>query len=146
MANEALYINNLPVNTTIVVPSGTTYYDRWELKYGDEAFPFFDDNDVLLWDASFTLRDTFLTTPGDMEPYLYSETITGVEDLLSGVFIEKETDLLGVVHTYYGLYLLAEDTAIVPSGRLWYTIKIKRISDDWTIRVQEGYCLVTKGS
>lgn len=142
MADEIKFnFLNIP-NIPIHVAQGATYYNRWELQYLGEAFPFFDESNELLWDASFGIRDTFLTSPRESEPYILGEYIEGIEEGLSGIFIEQET-VDEVVHTYYGLYILAEDTANLPTGKLWYNVKIKRTSDDWTIRVQEGVCNVT---
>lgn len=129
------------------MPQGTTYYNRWELLYDGVAFPFYStvegDEDTLLWSISASIRTSYLLAPDtSTDPLMSLEQIDTPDGLMSGVFIEKAT-VDDVLHTYYGIYILAEDTAELPAEKLWYNIKIKRISDDWTIRIREGVCTVT---
>lgn len=130
-------------NAYITIHQGTTYYNRWELTYEGEVFPFYNGNNELLWDISFSIRDSFLDSPNYVDPYLFGNSITSANGLISGAFIEQEEDSYGVNHTYYGMYLISNDTLSLPSKLLWYNIKIKRIEDDWSTRIQEGICKVT---
>ena len=133
-------------NATIYVHQGTTYYNRWEIQYLGEAFPLFNVNDetTLDWCSSISITEPMLTIADHPDPYLFVEDIKDdLSELLSGTFLTQETWDDGTVHTFYGIYILAEDSINIPPGRLWYNIKVKRISDDWVIRLQEGLCMVT---
>lgn len=141
MADPQIYPLDLS-NVTIKIQQGSTYFNKWELLYQDGPFPFFNDSDELLWDIGCSIRDSYLISPGDVEPYLVVSTIDIANEANSGCFITKETTTDGVMHTYFGLYITATDTATLPVDRLIYNIKITRISDSWKIRIQEGICVI----
>jgi hypothetical protein len=149
MSEIRFNIKKIP-NIPIYISQGVTYFDRYELQYLGGPFPFYnpDDQTDLLWDASAAIRDSFLISPSETAPYIYLERIDDTTNsLLSGVYIEQSTptELDPIIHTYYGLYILAEDTALLPAtNKLIYNIKFKRLSDDWIIKIQEGICTVDR--
>ena len=130
---EIAYNFGVPPSTPLVIIQGATFRQRWQFRYGVtlEPFPFFTSATpgVALWKGRCMFRSAFT----DVTPKLSVTTVDG------GVTLDYVDDALtGVRNTFYGLYLTATQTALLPAGKLYYDIEFERLTDGWVIRPQKG--------
>jgi len=121
-------IKNLP-KIDIYAVKGSSYRKRWKVIYNDLPFPFFSAFDVLLWEFTFEVREH----ERDSSTILSLNSIDNAENII----VEKEL-IDQEEYSYHGLYLTNLQTDIFSLGRKYYLIRLKRISDNWTFKLQKG--------
>lgn len=110
----------------LTVRKNNSYRKRWDISYNNLMFPFWDGLN-LLYLATFELRMDVT----DLNPILSLDSDSEYVSI-----IKEEID--GVDHSFYGIYLTVTHTVGFPLGRMYYLIKFKRISDNWTFKIQNG--------
>ncbi len=132
---EIYYNFDSPAIITLTIFQGTTYYNRWQLRYKttNDPFPFFDtDNVTPLWTARAYFRKLYSSA---------SPLIT----LTSGsneVFFTIDTSVSPYI-THYGLLISATKTSLLTPSRVYYDIEFIRVSDSYVIRIQQGPAVIS---
>lgn len=124
-----------PANIPITILQGTTYYQRWQLRYKTTLLPFplFDANDVALWKGRCQFRSQYSDTTAKLS--LTTEENGVVLDVVTNDDLSKSV--------FYAIYATAAQTAALPSGKLYYDIELERLTDGWVIRPQQGKATVS---